>query len=272
MTKRMVSKKIWLLSCAMLSGLAPAQTALGPKAKEIAVTSPILYDVATIKPNTTLSGNMSWGSHADSFTATNASVKILLENAYDIRDELISGLPAWALSAQYDVVAKVSDADLAALKKLSDDEQRAMVRQLLQERFHIKAHIEVKTLPVFDLLVAKEGIKFKPFVPTEGEKGGDMTMNWKDHNLTLTAHGIEMSNLAYSLCGSVGRTVTDKTHLLGKYDVSLKWLSNDAPAGGDDAAPPIFTALQDQLGLKLVSTKGPVETLVIDNISQPTEN
>jgi uncharacterized protein (TIGR03435 family) len=232
-----------------------------------------VYDVVTIKLNNTLSGSMRWDDDPGIIRATNITLKMLLENAFDVRQDLISGLPGWAQSVHYDLIAKASDADPVVLKALTRKQNRQMLQQLLKDRFNLRTHIEVKTLPVFDMELAGGGIRFKPFTPRdEQDTGGDMNMNGQNHNMTMTGRGVAMSELAYALSSTVQRTVIDKTGLTGKYDLQLKWLRDDAPAGGDDAAPTIYTALQEQLGLKLVSSKGPVDTLVIDSISLPTEN
>jgi uncharacterized protein (TIGR03435 family) len=254
----------------VVSSVAIAAQTLEPAA---AAGKAIVYDVATIKPNKTLSGSTDVDTNEATFKATNVSLKMLLEMGYGIRQDQISGLPGWAESTRYDIFAKVLDADPEALKKMKRPERRAMVRKLLEERFQIKSHIEVKTLPVFELTVLKEGIKFKQFAPAKSDdEGGDMSMNGQNHNMSMTARGVLMSDIASALSDQIQRTVLDRTGLPGKYDLQLKWLRDDAPAGGDDAAPPIYTALQDQLGLKLVAAKGPVNTLVIDSISLPTEN
>jgi uncharacterized protein (TIGR03435 family) len=264
MTKARCMRKLWLPAMALLMICvvsAAAQTALP------------VYDVVTIKPNNTLSGSMRWDGDPGIIRATNITLKMLLEDAFDVRQDLISGLPSWAQSVHYDVIAKASDVDPVVLKALTRKQNRQMLQQLLKERFNLQTHIEVKTLPVFDMEIAGGGIRFKLFTPKdEQDTGGDMSMNGQNHNMTMTGRGVEMPDVAYSLSRTVQRTVIDKTGLKGKYDMQLKWLRDDAPAGGDDAAPLIFTALQEQLGLKLVSSKGPVDTLVIDSISLPTEN
>ena len=264
------ARRVVQFMLAMVTGFGLAYGQGGPMHP---ATSLPAYDVATIKPNKTLSGSVSVSVNDATFKATNVSVKMLLQEAYGIKQELISGLPGWCESARYDIYAKVLDADPALVNNLKRPERRGMLRKLLDERFQIKSHVEIKTLPVFELTVMSGGVKFKPFTPAKpDDEGGDMSMNGQNHNLSMTARGIPMSDLADALSDQIDRTVIDKSGLSGKYDMQLKWLRDDAPAGGDDAAPTIYTALQEQLGLKLVSSKGPVNTLVIDSISQPTEN
>lgn len=246
-------------------GPAPAQS-VGTKIK-----TPV-YDVATIKPNNSMSGSMGIDSNADMYSATNVSLKLLLENAYGIKQNLISGLPGWAESAHYDIVAKVVDADLTTMRNLTREQRRGMLQQLLADRFQLQSHIETKTLPVFELVTASGGPLFKESpVPTDGSKPHEGT---SIQNQDMTAQGISMASLGYSLSEVVERTVIDKTGLKGKYDLRLKWRREDDPSKEvrDDSAPSIFAAVQEQLGLKLQPAKGPVETLVIDRIAMPSEN
>jgi uncharacterized protein (TIGR03435 family) len=136
----------------------------------------------------------------------------------------------------------------------------------------VKSHIEVKDLPTFDLVVIKGGPKFQetPKVAAE-DKRDSMHVN----NTEMTAYGVQMASLTKMLEGQVERNVIDKTDLKGNYDLHLKWRrEEDGPTAGttDDPVPSVYTALQEQLGLKLQPSKGPVDTLVIDHIEEPTEN
>ncbi len=232
----------------------------------------LVYDVSTIKPNNTGSGSVRISINDETLYATNVTVKMMLENSFGVRQDIIYGLPGWAGSNHYDIVAKISDADAAALRNLTRDDRKKMMMQLIADRFQLKSHIEVKELPTFDLVVAKGGIKFQE-TPKNApdDKRGSMNVN----NTEMTAYGVEMESLTKMLEGRVDRNVVDKTGLKGNYDLHLKWRrEEDGPTAGitDDPAPPIYTALQEQLGLKLQPSKGPVDTLVVDHIEEPTEN
>jgi bla regulator protein blaR1 len=254
---------IWAHAVAQSGALQPV---FGAEAK------PLIYDVSTIKPNNTGSGSVRISINDETFYATNVSVKMMLQNAFDIRQELISQLPKWAESNRYDIVGKISDADAETIKSLNREKRQQMLMQLLVDRFHVKSHIEIKELPTFDLVVAKGGVKFQEMSKdAPNDKQGSMNIN----NTTMTAYGIPMESLTKSLEGRVDRNVIDKTGLMGKYDINLKWRrEEDGPTAGvtDDTVPGLFTALQEQLGLKLESSKGPTPTLVIDHIELPTEN
>ena len=227
------------------------------------------YDVVSIKLNKSGSGSTDIDTNDNRYSAKNLSLKDLLENAYGIKKDLISGVTGPVASAPFDVEAKIVDRDPDALKKLTGKQYGQMLLPFLVERFQLKAHTETRILPVLELVVIKDGPKFKQ---SADDTHGSGTSTHGDHNgRELTAHNISMTSLAYSLTNEVHRTVIDKTGLAGKYDLSAKWSADDGTAAAD-AAPAIFTALQEQLGLKLQSAKGPVETLVVDSVEMPSEN
>src|SRR6185437_1285383 len=233
-----------------------------------ATTASPTYDVVSIRENKSGSLKGGAGPTADGFRATNVTAAGLLTTAYKFRNETIFGLPGWARSVHFDIEAKITDPDREAVKELSDEQRRAMMVALLKDRFHLSAHIETRTLPVYDLVVAKNGPKLKEAKSVTGN--GEQHSNLQISGTKLTAVGFPIGALAPTLNGDVGRTVVDKTGLTGIYDFTLKWRPVNATADNND--PDLFTALQEQLGLKLVPSKGPVPTLIIDHIERPTEN
>ena len=188
------------------------------------------------------------------------------------------------------------------LSKLSPEEvslkQQNMLRALLADRFQLTLHRETKDLPIYALVIAKNGLKLHEAKPDDtypnGIKGPDGRALKGAHLMRmgrgeLTGQALATDELVRLLSQQLGRTVLDKTGLKGNYDFTLKWTPDDSeapmlkgPAGGPpsggNAAPPessgtsIFTAIQEQLGLKLESQKGPVEVLVIDHVEKPSEN
>ncbi len=233
------------------------------------------YEIVSIRPHESRSGGGSWQSLPDGFRITGLPLFSLVFSAYGIiMESQVSGMPGWVESDEYDIEAKV-DADTAERwKKLSDKErlkqERPMMQSLLVDRCKLKAHQETKELPVYNLVIAKDGLKMKEAPPTEGLVG---TYTGSQ----ITAKATSIGDLALSLSGTAGRIIVDKTGLTASYDFTLKWTTDDAPKliNGEfalDAGPSIFTALQEQLGLKLVPAKGPVETLVIDHMEKPSAN
>jgi uncharacterized protein (TIGR03435 family) len=247
-----------------------------------------VYDVASVKENKSGAGMMMINSKPDGFSCSNISLQTLIGFAYGVRQDLISGGPGWTTSTGFDVEAKVAPEDVEAFKKLSPRQRNSLLQALLTERFGLKLHTETKTLTMYDLIVAKGGPKLKPAaavdpqdesakgmdpskLPGAGKVHGRMTIGpgmFQGESLPMQSIANQMSTIVHS-------TVVDKTGLKGEFDVDLKWSPEQGAASGDasgDASVSIFTAVQEQLGLKLQSTKGPVETIVIDHAEMPTAN
>jgi uncharacterized protein (TIGR03435 family) len=229
------------------------------------------YDVVSIRQNNTESGDTDITLDHNRFSATNVTLKQLLEVAYNIREDMISGISGPVESARFDVEAKVLPPDSGAPPQISDKQLAAMVVPLLTERFQIKSHIEVKTLPVYELTVLKSTPKFKPSA-SQDPHDFSINLNGQDNDMALNARNVSMAGLADAIADRVHRIVLDKTGLAGQYDVELKWSPDDVVDGDPDKAISIFTALQEQLGLKLQSAHGPVNTLVIDRVEMPSAN
>ena len=252
------------------------------------------FDVVSVKPNKSDTGMVRIMGKPDGYAASNVSLKVLIQSAYGIREDLISGAPSWADSARFDIDAKVAAPDVDALKKLSQEQRRSMLQPLLADRFKLKIHTETKLLPVYEIVLAKGGSKLKEATAGDtyanGIKGPDGVGRGGMMRFgpgQLTAQAVPMTSLTNMLSQQLHRTVLDKTGLTGKYDLELNWTPDQgadpmfkgaegSPQRGDAApdasGPSIFTALQEQLGLRLQSAKGPVETLVIDHVEMPSEN
>lgn len=198
----------------------------------------------------------------------------LIYNAYEVPSlwDHPPGLPAWADTDRFDVEAKADEETTAAMEKLSTKEQEhlesLLLQSLLAERFQLRVHYESRSQPVYELVLAKSGPRIKP-LPANQKPGwgmkfmpGEFIVSGK--SISEFAHALSISNLA-------GRTVVDKTGLAGNYDFDLKW-ARDNLQDPSDAGPSLFTALEEQLGLKLVPAKGPVQTLVVDHVERPTPN
>jgi uncharacterized protein (TIGR03435 family) len=177
----------------------------------------------------------------DGYTTNNVPLKFVIAGAYGIREDLITGLPGWADSAHYDITAKVAAADVPTLPKLTRDQRNAMLKPLLADRFKLQAHEETKTLPIYELIVAKGGPKLHQAVPGDTYANGPkvngsparpgmmMMMPGK-----ITGMAIPLSNLINILSRQLQRTIIDKTSLTGNYDITLQW----TPDQGEGAAFP----------------------------------
>jgi bla regulator protein blaR1 len=224
----------------------------------------------------------------DGLTATGLTVKFLIGFAYDVKDFQISGGPGWIDSEHYDIEAKIDDATAEALKKLPLDQmleqRRIMLRSLLADRFKLKVTESSKELPIYALVVAKNGPKLTKSTAGSSPEGPRRMMRFGLGELSGTA---TMGLLAEQISRQVDREVVDKTGLQGDYDFTLHFAPErpmpmpggpgDSGPGGaapppDSSAPSLFTALQEQLGLKLEPQKGPVKMLIIDSVERPSEN
>jgi uncharacterized protein (TIGR03435 family) len=238
--------------------------------------APPVYDIVVIKPNHSLSHRNTMGlDQAGTLRADNVSLTQLMVNAYGMRNGLMFGLPPWADSSRFDITAKISDPDVKALSHLSNAQRQAMLVSLLADRFHLKTHTEIKTLSLYVLVLAKGGPKLTPTVvpppdvndPDLSKQGG-IAVN----DTSITATATTLPDFALNLGLQLDRSVIDKTGLSGRYDIRLRWSLDGVSAGATDAPPDMFTAIQEQLGLKLLTAKGPVQTLMVDHVEQPTGN
>jgi uncharacterized protein (TIGR03435 family) len=258
-----------LLSSSLLP-LCPAALIAQGSASVTPAVKPVTYDVVSIKQNKTDSGSTSISTDDNRLTATNVSLKQLLEFAYNIREDMISGLSGPVESARFDVEAKVLGPDSGPPPKLKDKQLEAMLIPLLAERFQIKSHTEAKTLPVYDLMIAKGGSKLKQAKGSSDDCS--IGMSAKDNNRDLNVKNCPVSQFGDTLADQLHRTVIDQTGLSGIYDMELTWAPADVSDANPDSALSIFTAIQEQLGLKLQSGRGQVDTLVIDHAEMPSEN
>jgi uncharacterized protein (TIGR03435 family) len=241
------------------------------------------FDVISVKPNKTTPGGayglVTTQFTADGFRGANVPVHTLIQQAYGLREGQVVDEPAWVKTEVFDIEAKVAGPDIAAFTKLNFDQRQAMFQQILTERFKLVAHRETRELPVYALSVAKGGPKFKESPPDPNMiPGGKGPGNFNMGMGRISAYGTAIPYFASMLSRQLGRAIVDRTGLTGNYDFTLRWTPDDAPPpllnGAPDPSPPpdIFTAVQEQLGLKLESAKAPVDVLVIDHIERPSEN
>ena len=229
------------------------------------------FDVASVRPhapdNEVFHVRLPNGGH---FAAVGAPVKLLVMIAYGVQESQIAGGPSWFASEKWDIEAKCEDV------RHSADETSQMLRNLLEERFSLRVHRDTEQRPVYVLTVAKGGPKFKP-----SEK------NTTNIRPTANSFSVQRGNISVVtglLATSLGRPVLDRTGLTGLYDFFVQW--DDAPVrqgGVPGTAPPpddspgsdrgsIFTAVQDQLGLRLELQRAPVEVIVVDGMDRPSAN
>ncbi len=262
-----------------------------------------VFEVSTVKPgNPDHRGSMLMFT-PDGMSITGVPLLMIVREAFGVEDDHVLGEPSWTKTAMFDIEAKVAPEDAPMLKDLKMNQRRQMLVPLLEDRFQLKFHHETRELTVYELVVAKGGVKMQATKPADDaapgpppgpppgpgqppRPGSHMLMMRGRGQIESTGTGVEF--LAHVLSGQLGRTVVDKTGLTGNYDYKLTWTPDDAgPAmtkmgdpgaeganasAQDNPGPSLFTALQEQLGLKLESTKAPADVIVIDQIEQPTPN
>jgi uncharacterized protein (TIGR03435 family) len=295
-------------ACLALAGpFAPAQVTLSPAPQAVppAAAKPLVYDAVSIKPNNggtsinnqgTISSRVMMRALPDGLSATNVPARALIANAYDVKDDQVSGGPDWVGSKGYDIEAKVTGTDPSDPHQFTKAQRSQALQALLADRFKLAVHTETKEASIYALTVARGGPKLTSSKPSDAPapppnappganvrgnpgdgppRGGMMRMSGPGN---LTGQAMSMTQLANLLSQQLHKTVVDQTGLTGSYDFTLQWTPDNLTSPGGDATTPdptgptIFTALQEQLGLKLESTRGPVKTVVIDHIEPPSEN
>jgi len=270
------------------------------------------FEVASIKPNKSGDGRVMIGIQPGGrFTATNVPVRLLIRNAYQLQDFQIVGGPDWLSSDRYDVVAKAEDDGqgdpFRPGKPGEPGRGQLMLRALLADRFKLTVHDEDSEMPIFALVLARGDGKLGPQLQTStvdcqammaggrgrgampppgpAQPGDRVPCGIRMAPGNMVVGGSTLTQFANSIGTFVGRIVVDKTGLTGNYDFNLTWTPDQVanrPPGAPDPlingvpidpnGPSIFTAVQEQLGLKLDSQKGPVKVLVIDRVDHPVEN
>ena len=292
--KLLLRRTLLLVAAVSVAGPSYAQVSAPPTASSRstsipAASAPPTFEVAAIRQNKSGSGSSQSNTTNDRFTATNVSLKSLMQyEAYGIPASRILGGPAWVSSTKFDIEAKMDESEVDRLRGLARGQRRletqAMFQQLLADRFKLAVHWETRDLPIYALVVAKKGSRLQLTKDTTGNSG--TSSNSSPSGSQFTAKGVTLPQLAdaftQELSRELGRDVIDQTGIEGRYDLTLKWTQDAAPASASgstagtmlpaDSGPSIFTVIQEQLGLRLVPTRGPVQVLVIDHAEMPSEN
>jgi bla regulator protein blaR1 len=291
LSRRIIFRTALILAVA---SLATTRETFAQSAAAINPASRIVIEVASIRPSNpdTCGEYPIIDNHGDRYDMRCVKAKFLLQTAFSVRDFQVIGGPNWLRSTQYDIAAKITGSSIdsgvpeKSVAELTDQERkskgerlRAVLQSLLTDRFQLKQHSETKQLPVYLLEAAKGGPKLKVSANSSDVSGG-----LRLGTGFLAGTQTDVPFLARTLSQIVGRPISDRTGLSGKYDFELKWTPDQSSAtnavGGvapplavsDPDRPNIFTALQEQLGLKLDPSKGPVTVIVVDHIETPSAN
>jgi len=273
-------------------GLGAQQTAASPE--------PVAFEAASVKPNKSGDGGSFIRRQSGGrMTATNMPLQVLITFAYVLQPSQLVGGPGWIANDRFDIVAKMEGDPAPVMPGSGPDPLQLAMRTLLADRFKLVVHRETRDMDVYALVMAKPGGKpglaLKPSTQDcspqaiLGRRGGGpppsdapFLCGMRGSLGRLQLGGFPLSQLANGLQGLAGRIVIDRTGLSGNWDAELTFApeGRGAPPGAlppgvelppiDPNAPNVFTALQEQLGLKLEATKAPVDVLVVDSVQQPT--
>lgn len=234
------------------------------------------FEVATIKPaaHEAKSSRFITMQGTDRFVEKDYTLKLLIAAAYEVSPRVISGGPGWMESDHYDILAVTPGA-----VRPTHDEQMAMLRNLLSDRFKLTFHREEKEFSIYQLEVAKGGPKLKLSTAPLDDPAQLISVVYPER-VVLPARNATMHDLAALMQRAIfDRPVVDKTGLSGRYDFDLEWAPDETQFGGelavapaDAPSPPLFTAMQQQLGLKLEATRGLADALVVDSVERPSAN
>jgi len=291
----LISAGFMILATPGSQGQAPQKMQLGAPPTDAAPGPAPAYEVSSVKPNKSGDGRMMINQTPDGVSYSNVALLMVLRETFGVEDSRIVGAPGWVRTDKFDIEAKVDAADAPKLEKVPYEERGKMLLPVLVDRFGLKFHHETREMPTYALVVAKGGLKMKEAKPGDtypnGIKGLDGQSTGGMRMMTgrgkITGQGIPIPNLVQMLSSQrLGRPLFDKTGLIGNYDFELHWTPDDAPPpmagraqggpagseGASDPGPSLFTALQEQLGLRLDPQKGSVDVVVIDHIEQPSAN
>jgi uncharacterized protein (TIGR03435 family) len=233
------------------------------------------FEVATIKPvqPDAKGGRYITMQGTNRFVEKAYTLKLLIAAAYNLNPHVISGGPEWVDSEHFDITA-LTPGDVRPTR----DEQMGMLRKLLTDRFQLSFHRESKEFSIYVLEVARGGAKLKDTAKPDDVPA--LINVVYPERIKLPARNVSMGDFASMLQRAVlDRPVVDKTGLTGRYDFDLEWAPDESqfdgairPAATDENAAPLFTAIQQQLGLRLVATRGPVDALIVDRAERPSAN
>ncbi len=243
--------------------------------RSMAADAPTTFDVATIKPSRPGTPGRLFTVHGREVLTINTSLADLITQAYEVHTRQVVGGPSWMESDKYDITGRPLAEGVPNIAQL-----RAMIRSLLEDRFKLTIHRERRDLPAYALTVGKNGPKL---TKNETNPNGLPGLLFKGLGM-LPAVNATMADFAGVMQTAVlDRPVVDRTGLQGRFDFTLNWTPDDSqfrsmgvqvpPPPADGTGPPgLFTAIQEQLGLRLESVTAPVEAIVIDRVERPSEN
>jgi uncharacterized protein (TIGR03435 family) len=245
--------------------LAQSSSSATPVARMAADAHPS-FEVAVIKPHDPNSGHQGFIAKGDRYTIRNQSVASMMMFAYAIHPSQIVNAPDWALHDRYDIDGTIDTPGEPNLRQ-----QQEMLQKLLAGRFGLHFAREKRELPVYAIQIAKGGPKLKPAANPDAEPDQDASAHGTD--ITQIYTNVSMAHFAMGMQFFVqDRPIVDQAGLTGRYDIKLRYTSDESKSTDPNAPPGIFTAIQEQLGLKLQPVKTPINVFVIEHVERPSEN
>ena len=264
---------ILLLFAALTLAPTPTRAQTAPPAPASA-TLPVVpmsptadpsFAVAAIKPHDPASKRQGFSTAGGRYTIRNETLSSLICFAYAIHSHQLVGAPDWLHTDPYDIEGKPDAEGEPSLRQ-----QQSMIKKLLADRFQLKVHIEKRELPVYAIRVAKGGPKLTPAAHPDAQP--DQDGNGRGTEMTQTYTSASLDDLVLGMNFFLDRPAVNQTGLTGRYDFSIRYTYDVANTTDPNAPPGIFTAVQEQLGLKFEPVRAPVDVLVIDTISRPSPN
>jgi len=248
---------------------------------------PPTFEVSSIKRNTSGTDAARVSAQAGRVTITNNPLRNIIRNAWRLQDFQIVGGPDWMNTERWDIVAKAEG-------NPQGPQMLAMLQNLLADSFKLVTHRETREMPIYALVLARADRSFGPNLhasSTDCQKDltaaiargggppqtGKVLCGIRSVNGHMEMNAVPMANFARNLAPTAGRSIVDKTGLTGEFDAELTWTPDPSLSAPQDGPPPandgpsLFTAIQEQLGLKLEAQRGPVDVLVIDAVERPKD-
>jgi uncharacterized protein (TIGR03435 family) len=223
------------------------------------------FAVATIKPHDPNSNRQGFSSTGDRYTVRNQSIVSLMMFAYSIDKHQVVNAPAWADTERFDIEGTTD-----TLGEPNLHQQQEMLQKLLTDRFRIKFHREKREIPVYAIKIAKGGPKLKVPANPDAKAGQEADSHGTEVTVTITTG--TMADFILGMQFFFDRPLVDQTGISGRHDFTLRYTHDEANATDPNAPPGLFTAIQEQLGLKLDAVKAPVDVFVIDRVEAPSAN
>ena len=265
------------LACPLIS-VVVLSLEIGSRAIDVTAQAPSQQDFEVASIRRSEPGNLRGSTFeflpGGGLRIANGTLRAILETAYDVREFQILGGPGWVNSERYDILARSADSLSNEAGATNDVKAvRLRLQALLRQRFNLEVHRETRELPEYALEVAKKGPKL---IQDDASNGSNNARTGIQRSCgQMIGTNTTMANLSLMLARQLDRPVLDRTGLTGKYNFQFAWTPDTGPCSGSPEssnAPSIFTALEDTLGLRLESIKGPVDTLIIDRAERPSEN